>query len=107
MEIKFLKEISEMKRFILVMSISTLLFLIIFSCTGFLLGYYLSFGFIEYLLGKYFIGEILMIFSPIFSFIIYIIYFDYPEPMVPITKFKNHVPKIHFLDNNCIKNLEV
>lgn len=102
---KYLKGIVTMKRFILVMIFFTLLFLIVFSMLGFLLGYYLSFGILEILFGRYFVGEFLMIISPIFSFLIYIIFFDYDEPMVPISKFRFHKPKIHYLDHSQSKSI--
>ena len=107
MEIEFLKKMEMMKRFIVVMSICTFSFIVIFCILGGILGSYVSFGFLEYLLGQFFIGEILMIFSPLFSFIIYLLYFDYPEEMVSISKFKNHVPVVHYLDDENAKNIEV
>lgn len=106
MVVNFLKEMDIMKRFILIMFVFSFLFMFTLPFIGILLGYFFSFGIIEFIFGRYFIGELFIILSPILSFIVYLVYFDYPEDVIPITKFKNHIPKIHFIDND-ILDLEV
>ncbi len=100
---KLFKTMSVMKRFILVMFVSTILFTFILSMIGITIGYFFTFGIIEFLFGRYFIADLGIIFSPLLAFLFYLIFFDYPEEVLPIPsewkeRFKNHVPIVHIID---------
>ncbi len=100
---------SDMKRFSLIMFLLTFIFMFISSVIGITIGYFFSFGIlIDYLLGSYFIGEFFLIFSPVLAFLFYLLYFDNDKDVLPMSKiskellktFKEHKPVIHIIDND-------
>ena len=102
-----LSELSEMKRFSLVMFLGTYFLMMVSGTLSFILSYYLinKFMFVNVVLGQYWLVYLTFILSPFGALALYVGLFYKVDNKI-IQQPENYVPKVHYIDDMVEKAVE-